>query len=156
MLTIDVLVEDAAWGDAGPWEALAQRAFEAVASVLASEGEIALLLTSDDALRRFNAQFRGINKPTDVLSFVAAGAPEGFVGDVAIAYGVAARDAAAQGKRFDDHITHLLIHAWLHLHGHDHETPGDAARMEALEISALAKLGIANPYDLAIIEAPSS
>jgi probable rRNA maturation factor len=156
MITIDVLVEDDAWGAPEAWQSLAERAFGAAAAVAPGDGEVAVLLTHDSALQTLNAKFRGINKPTDVLSFAAAGAPSGFLGDVAIAFGVAARDADAQGKRFDDHIAHLLIHAWLHLHGHDHETPDEAARMEPLEILALAKLGIADPYELAAIEAPPS
>jgi probable rRNA maturation factor len=148
MITIDVLVEDAAWGAPEAWMAIAERACAAAAARVPGEGEIALLLTDDTALAQLNAQFRGLAKPTDVLSFPAGPASGGMIGDVAIAHGVAAADAAAQGKRFEDHITHLIVHAYLHLKGHDHETPDDAARMEALEIAILDTLGIANPYEL--------
>ena len=69
-----------------------------------------------------------------------------MLGDIAVALGVAKEDATAQNKTLADHLTHLLIHGYLHLLGHDHETDHEAEKMEGLEIKALASLGIDNPY----------
>lgn len=145
-ITVDLLVEDAAWQGVENLEALCNAAFGAAADVLASEGVIALLLADDETLHGLNRDFRGRDKPTDVLSFPAHEMDRPQLGDIAIAFGVAAKDAAAQEKSLSDHLTHLLIHGYLHLHGHDHETPDEARDMEALEIKALASLGIPNPY----------
>jgi probable rRNA maturation factor len=88
--------------------------------------------------------FRGKDKPTNVLSFPAA--EPGYLGDVAIAYGVMAGQARAEGKKPADHATHLAVHGTLHLLGYDHVRDKDARIMEALEVEILARLGIADPY----------
>lgn len=113
--------------------------------------EVAIVLTSDAAVKKLNAVYRGKNKPTDVLSFPAwtggpAGAQEAVLGDVVIAKGVAARDAKSENKALDEHLAHLVVHGVLHLLGYDHEQDADAGAMERLEISVLKTLGIANPY----------
>lgn len=119
--------------------------------------ELAIVLTSDAAVKKLNAVYRGKNKPTDVLSFPAwplldskAGAPgdarEAILGDVVVAKGVTARDAKAEKKSLEEHLTHLVVHGVLHLLGYDHEQDADARAMERLEISILKDLDIANPY----------
>jgi probable rRNA maturation factor len=105
---------------------------------------LTLLLTTDARLRELNSLFRGKDKPTNVLSFPAA--KPGYLGDVAIAYGVMAAEARAAGKKPADHAIHLAVHGALHLLGYDHERDKDARIMEALEIEILAELGIVDPY----------
>lgn len=146
MIDLALIVEGEAWAPLGDLDALSRRALAAAAREAPAEGLVSLLLTDDTALRELNREFRGKDKPTDVLSFPALPMDRPLLGDIAVAHGVAARDAAAQGKSLPDHLTHLLIHGYLHLQGHDHETPEDAAIMEAMEVRALATLGIADPY----------
>jgi probable rRNA maturation factor len=113
---------------------------------------LSVALMSDRGVQRLNHDFRGQNKPTNVLSFPADGVAEGpggrrvELGDVALALGVVRREAREQGKAAADHLAHLMVHGVLHLLGYDHENDQDAARMERLERKALAALGIADPY----------
>jgi probable rRNA maturation factor len=146
MIDVALIVEGEDWTALGDIDALARRAFAAAAKEEPAEGTVSLLLTDDAELQQLNRDFRGKDKATDVLSFPALPMDRPLLGDIAVAYGVAARDAAVQSKAFADHLTHLLIHGYLHLLGHDHEHADDAARMEDREIRALAALGIANPY----------
>lgn len=145
---IDVDIEDAAWTAALPdAEALARTAAEAA---LASEGAVgegvSLLLTNDEVVRDLNARFRQQDKPTNVLSFSAPTNPERFLGDVALAFGVCAREAAEQGKPLSHHLQHLVAHGVLHLLGYDHMNDAEALGMEDLERVILAGLGIPDPY----------
>lgn len=115
---------------------------------------VAVALIDDRAMRKLNRSFRGKDKPTNVLSFPAGETPDGKrakhpLGDVAIALGTVKREAKAQGKSVADHLTHLMVHAILHLLGYDHESDPEAERMETLERKALAALGIADPYRVA-------
>ena len=116
-----------------------------------------LLFTSDEEVHALNKEWRGKDKPTNVLSFpmlergelldLAAEGPPEMLGDLALAHGTCAREASEKGISLEDHATHLLIHGLLHLAGHDHvDSDAQAEAMEALEIAALAKLGIADPY----------
>ena len=145
---IDIEIEDAAWTAALPdAEALVRRAAEATLASEGAEGEgVALLLTSDLAVQALNAQFRGQDKPTNVLAFPAPTNPERFLGDVALAYETCAREAAEQGKPLGHHLQHLAAHGVLHLLGYDHVTDAEAQEMEGLERAILAGLGIADPY----------
>jgi probable rRNA maturation factor len=115
--------------------------------------ELAVVLADNRTSRRLNRTWRGKDKPTNVLSFPAAGAGSGprnaprLLGDVVLAGGVVAAEAQAQGKQLAAHLTHLVVHGVLHLLGHDHERDRDAERMEALEVRILRRLGVANPYE---------
>ncbi|MFJ5367621.1 rRNA maturation RNase YbeY [Bosea sp. CER48] len=112
--------------------------------------ELSMLLTDDRRIRIVNRDWRGFDKATNVLSFPAApperiaGSP--LLGDIVIAFETVEREARAESKDIADHLRHLVIHGLLHLLGEDHETEAEARRMEALEVEALASLGIADPY----------
>jgi probable rRNA maturation factor len=106
--------------------------------------EVAILLSDDERIRALNCAFRGLDRATDVLSFPSG--ESGFLGDIAVAHGAAAADAARDGKPISAHLSHLIVHAMLHLLGHDHATDDEAARMEAIEVRVLADLGIPDPY----------
>lgn len=145
---IDIEVEDSAWTQAlAQTEALARTAAEAT---LASEGAVGegvtLLLTNDETVRRLNARFREQDKATNVLSFPAPQNPERFLGDIALAYGVCAREAQDQGKPLAHHLQHLVAHGVLHLLGYDHIGDAEADEMEGLERAVLAGLGVPDPY----------
>jgi probable rRNA maturation factor len=118
----------------------------ALASAPAAPGALAVLLTDDAALRELNRSFRAQDKPTNVLSFPGGGDAGAPLGDVAVAFGVARREAHAAGRPLADHLAHLVVHGVLHLLGHDHGRPDEAMRMERLEARLLAHLGIVNPY----------
>ena len=144
---IDVIVDEGAWEDAEPRAAaLAEIAAAAVLTHERAEpGELAILLADDARLAALNAGFRGKYAPTNVLSFPAvAGAAE--LGDIALAFGVCAREAAEQGKSLAHHLQHLTAHGVLHLLGYDHESDVEADEMEAKERAILAGLGVADPY----------
>ena len=160
---IDILIEDDRWARAG-LTAIAQPALSAALEDRGIDLASVSLLACDDArIATLNADFRGKPTPTNVLSWPEATLapetegsepaepvpdPDGRIslGDIAIAYDTCAREATAQGKPFADHVTHLLVHGLLHLLGYDHIRPGDAARMEALEVKILGKLGVPDPY----------
>ena len=142
---IEAAVEDPAWTTALPGAvALAERA--AAAALAEASGEVAILLTGDEAIRALNARFRGQDTPTNVLSFPAAADGGGRLGDIALAYGVCAHEARAQGKPLADHLQHLVVHGALHLLGLDHADEAGAEAMEARERSVLAGLGVPDPY----------
>ncbi|WP_374440151.1 rRNA maturation RNase YbeY [Stella sp.] len=146
---IGIRIPHRAWRDALPDPRgvvrRAVRAALAVAPPPAGDTEMAVALADDALLRRLNHEYRGLDKPTNVLSFAAGEAA--LLGDVAIAYETTAAEAAAAGKSLGDHLSHLVVHGTLHLLGFDHETMEDAAEMEPLEVRALAALGIADPYE---------
>lgn len=152
---------EAAWPDDTDWEALALRAAQAIAAQapeLANPRLSTSLLFADDVeVHALNREWRGKDKPTNVLSFPMleradllalppAGPPE-LLGDIALALETCAREAADKQVPLEHHAAHLIVHGLLHLAGHDHEiSPADARTMELLEIKALALLGIADPY----------
>jgi probable rRNA maturation factor len=111
------------------------------------QGEhLVILLTDDASVQDLNARFRSKDKPTNVLSFPAAANPEGHLGDVALAFGVCAREAAAQDKSLAHHLQHLATHGVLHLLGYDHMSDDEAEAMESLERFVMAGLGAPDPY----------
>ena len=154
-VAIDIAIEDDAWAGVGDLETLARRAVDAAlresGDVLDDGAELSILLCDDAFIADLNQKWRGIAKPTNVLSCpVDAVSPA--LGDIVIAYGTVAREAAAEQKSLPDHLCHMIVHGLLHLLGFDHENEDDAEAMEALEIRTLASLGISSPY----IEAPKT
>ena len=146
---IEIEIEDEAWTAALP-EAAAVAERAATAALGAVEGGVVVLLTDDETVRDLNARFRERDRPTNVLSFPAAEmtipGQASPLGDLVLAYGVCAAEAAAQGKTLADHLSHLTVHGVLHLLGRDHEAEAEAEEMEAEERSILATLGVADPY----------
>ena len=158
---MDLDIEIDGWPDDPDWEALCVRAHETIAAVepaLAHDRlTTSVLFTSDEQVHDLNKEWRGKDKPTNVLSFpmlereelleLGEDGPPEMLGDIALAFGTCEREALEKGISLADHTTHLLIHGFLHLAGHDHvDSDEQAAAMEKLEIDALAKLGIADPY----------
>lgn len=145
----------------GVWEALAQRAAEAAGAVelaLANPRlSVSVLFTSDTEIHALNREWRGRDTPTNVLSFpmlardellaLTPGGPPILLGDIALGYETCAREASEKAIPLARHAAHLIVHGLLHLAGHDHvHSEKEAEAMEALEIAALAKLGISDPY----------
>ena len=149
---IDVIVEAPQWDTAHGAEATVRRAITEAAIAIGADFKdrvLAVLLTDDASVRRLNAQWRHIDKPTNVLSFPPASGQQGPVtslGDIAIAYETTAREAEEEDKPFANHLAHLAVHGFLHLLGHDHETDTAAEQMEGLERAILARLGVPDPY----------
>ena len=166
MIHVELSV-DAPW-PAGEWAAIATTAARATVTATphgdlatsAAQVEISVRLTDDDEVRHLNAQYRGKDRPTNVLSFpmvqpdlldtVAHNSDDGEVllGDIVLAHGVCAAEAADKGVTLNEHVTHLIVHGTLHLLGYDHQGDGEADRMEAIERDVLAGLGIADPYTI--------
>lgn len=105
-----------------------------------------VLCTDDAHIRLLNHDFRGQDKPTNVLSFASDEAEEGYLGDIVLSMDTLEREAGGQGKSLGDHFVHLVVHALLHLLGRDHEEEAGAKQMEAEEIEILQHVGIDNPY----------
>ena len=166
-MILDICIEaDAEWDSSTAWGPLAERAAHAAVAESAFPQlatttrtvEIALRLTSDEEVRALNAQWRGKDKPTNVLSFPMAvrddladlgpaDAPELMLGDIVLAHTVCATEAADKAIPIEAHAAHLMVHGTLHLLGYDHLDDTAAEDMEARETRALARLGIANPYE---------
>jgi probable rRNA maturation factor len=107
-------------------------------------------LVDEPESQALNRQYRGIDKPTNVLSFPFEAPPKvrsRHIGDLVICAPVVEREAAEQGKPLEAHWAHMVVHGVLHLLGYDHETDADAETMEALEIAILGRLGFPNPYE---------
>ena len=149
MITFDLRITQQRWQDIADVEQVIALALNAAGAVAAAAGEVSLLLTDNGEMQRLNAQFRGKDKPTDVLSFPADKRDAPFLGDIAVGYGISAQDAETAGKELPDHLSHLVIHGCLHLLGLDHVEDAEAEEMEAMERRALASLGIADPYSAA-------
>ena len=153
----DILVTAGCWHNESEAEAIIHRAIEAAAAMVdadTGDAELAVMLTDNAGIRTLNLNWRGIDKPTNVLSFPALQPPGGrepddaprMLGDIAIAFETTRKEADDEGKPFDHHLSHLAIHGFLHLIGYDHEKDGEAEAMEALERQVLAQLGIPDPY----------
>lgn len=154
-LTVDVNVEAGAWQDTTPdLPAFIERALDAALQTVddvPSAVEVSVLLTDDAHQQTLNLQWRGQDKPTNVLSFPSGedepqpGQPL-LLGDISLAFETLDREALDLQKSLRDHLCHLLVHGMLHLLGFDHEVPADADEMEPLEIEVLDGLGISSPY----------
>jgi probable rRNA maturation factor len=107
---------------------------------------LTILLANDQRLKELNRNFRGTNKPTNVLSFPSGAKGNDYLGDVALAYEVTTGEAKDSGKRVVDHATHLTVHGVLHLLGFDHQNERAARKMEPLETDILSELGVCDPY----------
>jgi probable rRNA maturation factor len=164
---LEVAVDaDGEWDSSRSWPALAKRAAEAAIAEsrypeLADTDrsvEISFTLTGDEQVRALNAHWRGKDQPTNVLSFPMAeeldlnranvDGRELLLGDIILAHGVCEAEAERDRISFEDHATHLMVHGTLHLLGCDHDGDAAAADMEEREIRALARLGIASPYEV--------
>ena len=164
-MILDVALDaDPEWDSSIGWAELAEAAAEAAIAesrfpqLTAGPRsiELSVRLAEDNEVRALNAQWRGKDKPTNVLSFPLAGetelfaatldGPELMLGDIVLARGVCASEAEEKAIPIDQHAAHLMVHGTLHLLGYEHDDDADAADMEAREIRALARLGIADPY----------
>jgi probable rRNA maturation factor len=165
VIDVAALREDP-WPDTQDWDALATRAAEtAIGQTPYGEWlgwptaiEVAVRLTSDDEVHTLNRQYRHKDKPTNVLSFpmiqpdlldaVTQNSDDGEVllGDIILAHGVCAAEAAERGISVEDHATHLIVHGMLHLLGYDHMEDAEAEAMESMERAALDHLGLHDPY----------
>ncbi len=151
-MPLDIAIEDDGWAVLPNLELMAE---QAVAAAL-PQGEkakiITLLFADDETMQDLNKDWRGMDKPTNVLSFPAAKdqpVPPGelpLLGDIVLGFGTCAREAGGAGKNLADHTCHLIVHGVLHLLGYDHENDKDAEIMEAAEVKILSTLGIENPY----------
>jgi probable rRNA maturation factor len=115
-----------------------------------ASGEVAIRVVDEEESRTLNRDYRGKDRPTNVLSFpadVPAFVGPRPLGDLVVCAPVVAAEAAEQGKTLRAHWAHMIVHGTLHLAGYDHEHPADAARMEALEKRILAGLGFDDPYE---------
>ena len=156
------------WDSSTDWPALAERAVRAAVGASSCAklidgplaAEVSVKFTRDEEVHALNASWRGKDKPTNVLSFpmvepelleqiARGGGGEILLGDIVLAHGVCTREAEEKGVTVAAHATHLVVHGTLHLLGYDHETgEEDADEMESVERSALAGLGIADPYQV--------
>jgi probable rRNA maturation factor len=154
-IDIDVLVEAGAWPSRPKLRALVARAVRSALAEANAAGagasELSVVFSDDAHIKALNAEWRGKDKPTNVLSFPAFPAGIGgklppMLGDIVLASETVRREAELEDKPLEHHIVHLVIHGVLHLLGHDHENDRDAEAMEAIERAALARLAIPDPY----------
>jgi len=151
---IDIAVECESWAELEDLDGLVRAAIDAALTEsgvdLRTEPEVSLLFCDDARIRELNRQWRSIDKPTNVLSFPAADPSQlrttPLLGDIAVAYETVRRESLDEGKAFRDHVSHMVVHGFLHLVGYDHQKEEEALQMEDLERRSLARLGIADPY----------
>lgn len=157
---IDLTIECPSWDRLGNLEKIATDAIHAAlaetATKILAEAEVSLLFCDDAAIKKLNRTWRGENKATNVLSFASPGplARRMMIGDIAIAFETTEAEALAERKPLEAHVSHLVVHGFLHLLGHDHAQVADAEVMENIERRVLASLGIADPFagaDLKIV-----
>jgi probable rRNA maturation factor len=151
---VDIVIEAEAWQDLPDAEDIVRRAVAASAPRLdIRHAQVSVLLCDDAAITALNGRWRGQEKPTNVLSFPAHPLIGSIMlqeklplGDIAIACETLVREARDSGKTASAHLSHLVVHGFLHLAGHDHETDDEAEDMEGLEREILARIGVGDPY----------
>lgn len=163
---LEIAIEaDEEWDSSRSWNELVRNAAEAAIAESAVPGlatskravELSVRLAGNDEVQALNGQWRGKDKPTNVLSFplldeqelleANVAGRELLLGDIILAHGVCLDEAAEKGVSVEQHATHLIVHGTLHLLGYDHLGEDEAKDMEEREIRALQRLGIANPYE---------
>ena len=145
---MDIAVQFEDWAESlADIEVIATQAVAQTLKALGSPklGELSIALVGDTDIQTLNREYRHKDKPTNVLSFPQDGL---LLGDIVLALETITREATEKSISFEHHVTHLIIHGFLHLQGYDHQTETDSAEMEALEIAALAALNIDNPYEI--------
>jgi probable rRNA maturation factor len=153
-LVLHIDVEHEGWRALGDAEHFARVAVEAALATEPPQSkqiEIGVRFADDETVRVLNRDYRGKDKPTNILSFPIEEAPMApdaplLLGDLALAYETTAAEAAEKQISLAQHTTHLLVHGTLHLLGHDHQEDDEAERMEQLEVEILAGLGVPDPY----------
>lgn len=160
-LDIQISVEEGAWPSEERLQEMSGRVLGSAAAFLQRQEkqpfpetgapEVSLVFTNDAEIRGINAEWRNQDKPTNVLSFpafplVPGKMPGPMLGDIIFAEETLTREAGELGKSFDDHLTHLMVHGFLHLFGYDHMEEDEAEKMEGLETRILAELGLSDPY----------
>jgi probable rRNA maturation factor len=149
--SIDIQIQSPLW-DAQPLAAQTVRdAIAAAAATLSTaDNEVSILLTDDKAIRLLNREWRGIDKPTNVLSFPVATTKASvrmpLFGDIVIAYETLKRECADEDRIFLHHLAHLTVHGFLHLIGYDHQVEAQAEEMEGLESKIMTRLQMPDPH----------
>ncbi|MFN3827413.1 MAG: rRNA maturation RNase YbeY [Micavibrio sp.] len=165
LLDLDIVINQGGWEHLPiPIEAFSREVINLTLSMAdlpaelsGRETEICLVLTDDKEIHTLNRDYRGMDKPTNVLSFAnldSETADEELaqedvpfsLGDIIIAWDTMEREALEQKKEFLDHLRHMMVHGTLHLLGYDHMEEAEAQEMEGLEIKILEKMGVKNPY----------
>ena len=147
-VTADIGVESELWDAQPAAEETVRAAISAAAGHSTEDGEVSILLADDSTIRELNKQWRGLDKPTNVLSFPAAPSPAsaGQLGDIIIAYETLQRECEDEEREFLHHLAHLSIHGFLHLIGYDHQTDAEADAMEALESRIMQSMNMPDPW----------
>ena len=146
---IDILVQSPLWSDQPLAEHTVREAIAAASTTISTKnGEVSIILADDLAVRALNRQWRGVDKPTNVLSFPAKGIEGGprLFGDIVMAYETLKRECDNEGRVFLHHLAHLTIHGFLHLMGYDHSVDAEAEEMEGLESKIMMRMSLPDPW----------
>jgi probable rRNA maturation factor len=148
---IDIQIQSPLWEEHPLAELTVRRAIAAATSTLSiADGEVSIVFTDDSAITKLNRDWRGINEPTNVLSFPASNqkARNGarLFGDIVFAYETLERECENETRIFLHHLAHLAVHGFLHLVGYDHQTDAEAEEMERLESEIMMHLDMPDPY----------
>lgn len=146
-LSADILINFSSWEKHPGLKELIKIAIKQTVSNVDIKGynEISILLTSDNQVEQLNRQYRSINQPTNVLSFPSE---KPHLGDIILSYEYIQKELINLNKKFEEHISHLIIHGTLHLYGFDHENDKNAAAMENMERHIMSELGYNDPYEI--------